>query len=378
MMLEADRAALLQAARTAAKVAPQSSLSETLGGALIECCEESGTAALTAANGEAAVRLTVPARAASSSAALADARLLEKLLSTLKGETARLETDGRGSLSVSDGKPGSVCRIRCRPHESYPRPDMAAPGKAFKVHGIRSLAEKTAYAAGSGQSSPAMQCVNFRAGGKAVYAEACDSARMAVAKCAATLEAGQSLMVPARLLRLLASVSDDSDAYEASEGHGHIVFRKDGMEFLMRKLPGSFMDTTSVLRSAKPAHSATADAREMLRALETVAISALAETAPKPVRLAMAAGEIRVWTEGGSSEGEASVPADTLAETPGRGFPYNAALLAQPFRLIKGRAKIEISDRGILVAKNDGELHMLAPMREPAAAAENKGEARAA
>jgi hypothetical protein len=47
---------------------------------------------------------------------------------------------------------------------------------------------------------------------------------------------------------------------------------------------------------------------------------------------------------------------------PEKGFFYNTGFLAQIFKILSGKVKFEIDDRGIMLVKSAGEVYMQLPV----------------
>ena len=176
MKLEINRQAMLEAAKTVAKVAPTNAPVDVLNGVLVECNEDTGEVYMTATNYEVSIQQKVTASVGESGAMLINARLLVDMMSKLEGEFVTLSADKPSLLKVHGGR--CTLQINCHSPKSYPKPIMPFPKESVLMTGICSLAKRTTFLVSKDESKPALQCVQVKFKNNAIHAAATDGTKM--------------------------------------------------------------------------------------------------------------------------------------------------------------------------------------------------------
>ena len=366
MKFEIDRLAMLGAAKNAAGVAPTNAPVETLNGILVECSDDTGSVFLTATNHEASIQQKVTASVSDGGAVLVNARMLVRMLSLLPGEHVAFAAASPEAVTVTGGK--CAYDISCLPAKHFPKPVMPFPEETVHITGICSLAKRTMFAVSKDQHKPVMQCVNVKLRNNAVHAAACDGTRMMLIKDAADTSDEREFLLPGRSLQMLASISRDTDVFEVGDTGNDIVFTRGDMMFSMRKMPGQYMDTASVIKNVAPAYTAVADASKLKEALGFVAVGSDMDRAP--LNMALSGGQIHLRRHCGLSVAHMAVPASISKDTPGTGFYYDIESLVKLFQVISGRVKVELDAKGVMLVKTMSEVYFQIPMRPPKAVRE--------
>jgi len=366
MKLEINRLSMLEAAKSAAKIAPSNSHADGVNGILIEGNESTGEVYLTATNYEVSIQQKVFASIAESGAMLVNARLLVDMMTKLEGEHITLSADKPELLKVTGGR--CTFQINCLPHNNYPKPVMPFPEESVFMTGICSLAKRTTFLVSKEENKPlAMQCVQVKFKNSAVHAVATDGNKMMLVKNSADPTDEREFLLPGRSLQLLASVSSDSDMFEVGDLGNEVVFVRGDMIFTIKKMAtGDFMDTNAIIKSFEPLYSAVADVGKMKEALNIVSIAALAGDARVPINLVLTNGEIVLRCSSGYSEATTVVPANISNETPETGFYYDASALLKLFQIVGGNVRLEIDAKGFMLIKTRSEVYLQGPVRPPA------------
>jgi DNA polymerase III sliding clamp (beta) subunit (PCNA family) len=363
MRFEINRLLMLEAAKSAAKVAPTNATSDVLNGVLVEGNEDTGEVFLTATNHKVSIQHKVRASVGESGIMLVNSRLLVGMMSKLEGEYVSLASDAPNLLKVTGGR----CKyeIFCHSPESYPKPVMPFPEESVIMTGICSLAKRTTYFVSTDNSKPALQCVQVKFKNNAVLAAATDGMKMMLAKGSAEPTGDREFLLPGHSLQTLASVSSDSDVFEVGDIGQEVVFVRGDMIFTIRKLvTDNFIDTNKIINNLKPAYSAMVEASKMEEALALIEIGTLAGSIRVPANLVFAKGEIILSCENDSSEVKSVVPANISHDTPDTGFFYDASAMLKLFQIVGGKVKLEIDARGFMLIKTRNEAYFQSPLRE--------------
>jgi DNA polymerase-3 subunit beta len=355
---------MLEAVKSAAKVAPSNPPVDVLKGILVESNGDTGEVYLTATNYEVSIQQKVMASVEESGTMLVDSRLLVGMMSLLEGEFVALSADRPELLTVTDGK--CTYQINCLPPNSYPKPIMPFPEESAIMTGICSLAKRTTFAVSKDESKPALQCVNIKLKNNAVHAEACDGMRLMLTKDSAEPTDEREFLLPGRSFQVLASISSDTDVFEVGDIGKDVVFVRGDMMFTIRKLvTGGYMDTNAVIKSVKPLYTAVADVSQMKEALDLISVSALAGRTKEPINLVLSGNEIILKCSSDYAESITTVNANISQDTPDTGFFYDISALMKLFQVVKGKVKLEFDAKGFVLIKTRSEAYFQAPMRPP-------------
>lgn len=367
MKFEANRRAMLEAARSVAKIAPNLSSKNNLKKILLECNDDTGEVHMAATNHDVSVQHKIIASVEESGSLLIQPDLLVGIMSKLEGEHVKISTqpDKPRVLIITGGR--CTFRINNYSPEGYPKPTMPFPEESVIMTGICSLVKKTTIAISKDETKLALQCVQIRIKNNAVHAAACDTTSLMLVKDSATNTDECEFLLPGRSLQVLASICADSDVFEVGDiGHA-VVFVRGDMTFTIRKwITGSFIDVATVVKDITPLYAAVVDVGEMKEALNLISITALAGSGRKPVNLVLSDGEIIMRCKNDHSEGKSCAPASVSKKTPDEGFLYDVFALIKLFQVVSGRVKLEIDDRGFMSVKTRNEAYFQSSVRPQA------------
>jgi DNA polymerase III sliding clamp (beta) subunit (PCNA family) len=356
MKFEICRLEMLEAAKNAARVAPSLNQTEVLKGILIECDEDAGEVVMTATNFEQSIQQKIKASVDEGGAVLVNARMLVGIISLLPTDYITFSAVRPETVTITGGK--SFFEISCLPAQNYPRPVMPFPEETVKLSGICSLARRTVFAVSKDKFKPVLQCVSVKFRKNAVHAAACDGIRLMMTKDEAYSSNQREVLLPGHSLQMLASISTDPDEYEVGDIGKEIVFTRNNLMFSMRKLPGEYIDTNTLLKAVVPAYSAVTDAGQMKEALDLVTAGAVGQ---ETINVALFDGQIIIRRNSDYSEVQTTIPAVISKGTPDDGFYYDGGNLVKLFRILDGRVRIEIDAKGFMLAKTLNEVYLQVP-----------------
>jgi len=361
MKIEINREIMLEAAKNVARVAPTSMSVDIIKGVLVESNSDTGEVFLTATNHEVSIQQRVSAMVEESGVMLVNPRMLVDMMAKLDGDFVSLSADRPELLKVKGGR--CTFQINCHSSEGYPKPIIPFPEASAPMTGICSLSKRTTFVVSSDDSKLAMQCVQVKLKNNAVHAAASDGiGRMMLVKDESEPTNEQEFLLPGRSLKILASISDDSDMFEVSDIGNEVVFVRGDMIFTIRKMAtGAFIDAASVVKNFKPAYSAVTDVAKLKEALNLISVSASISGGAEPINLALLGGEIVIWCNSKFSEASTAIPAKISVETPSTGFYYNVFALLKLFQVVTGKVKLEINAKGIMLIKTRTEVYLQSP-----------------
>lgn len=174
------------------------------------------------------------------------------------------------------------------------------------------------------------------------------------------------LLLPARSLKVLASLSNDSDVYEMGVTGKSLVFWSGTLLFSARLVEGKFPNTSGIFEQFKCQYSVHLDAAEFIRALE------VAESVSESNhRVELTFGEHEITVSAESACGRSSAPVKALVlNAPKQPFYYNSRKLLEYLRLEKEKITLEFDKFGLLVVRSGSTRYVQSPMRAPVQAAE--------
>lgn len=364
MLVHAKRQEMLLLASQAAKAAPKSASSEAVKGIHIEADDRHSMLILTATNYEIVIRTSMGASVEQPGSVVVSSVLFPEILSKLPEEDVDLETGKNGRLIIRSG--ASCFHLDVRSGDKYPMPELPFPDDTLPVSGICSLARNTIFAAAEeNEQAPAMKCVRLQIGPDGL--KACTSNGFCVMEADGDKQCkGMSeLLLPARSLKILASISKDSDVYEMGLTGKSLVFWSGTLLFSARLVEGQFPNVGDFFKRFQCEYSVHLDARELENAIETVA--ALTES---NARFELAFGEHEVILSAESALGRSSVPVKALVlNAPDTPFYYNHKKLLEYLHLTKDKVTLEFDKSGLLVIRPGSTRYLQSPMRPPAQAA---------
>jgi DNA polymerase-3 subunit beta len=360
MLAHVKRQELYALASQAAKAAPQKASAEAVRGIHVEADSRRSMLTLTATNYEVAIRASMPATVEQSGSVVVNAKLLPELLSKLPEENVDLEVLNNGRLSIRSGH--SQFNLDVLPGERYPMPELPFPDDTLPVEGVCSLANNTTFAVSEDESaSPPMKCVRLTIGPDGLKAATSNGFCIMEAdgdkKCKGKIQ----LLLPARSLKILASISKDSDVYEMGLAGKSLVFWSGTLLFSARLVEGKYPDTSTILDRFECEYSVHLDAEELKQA-----ISAVSVVAEKNARIELAFGEHEIVLKAETAYGRSAAPVRGLVlNAPAAPFYYNYKKLLEYLSLAKGKITLEFDRNGILVIRPGSTRYLQSPMRAP-------------
>lgn len=367
MLVHAKRQEMLLLASQAAKAAPKSATSEAVKGIHVEADGRRSMLTLTATNYEIVIRTSMGASVEHSGSIVVSSTLFPAILSKLPEENVDLEVEANGRLTIRSGK--SCFYLDVLPGDKYPMPELPFPDDTLPVSGLCSLTRNTTFAAAEESTqSPSMKCVRLQIGPDGL--KACTSNGFCIMEADGDKHCkGRSeLLLPARSLKTLASISKDSDVYEMGLAGKSLVFWSGMLLFSARLVEGRFPEVGNFFKNFACEYSVHLDAGELRNALETVA--ALAES---NARIELAFGEHEIVLSAESAYGRSSAPVKALVlNAPNAPFYYNHKKLLEYLCLTKDKITLEFDKAGILVIRPGATRYLQSPMRPPIKAAGNQ------
>ena len=267
MLVHVKRDELLAIAAQTAKAAPKTATSEAVLGIHVEADSRRSMLTLTATNYEIVIRASMGASVEQSGSVVISAALFPAAIASLPEQDVDLETEHPGQLTIRSGH--ARFRLSALSGDKYPMPELPFPDDTLPVSGLRSLARNTLFAvAEDGVPSPPMKCVRLHVGPDGLKASASNGFCIMEADGDKQCKGQIELLLPARSLKVLASLSNDSDVYEMGVTGKSLVFWSGTLLFSARLVEGKFPNTRGVFEQFKCQYSVHLDAAEFIRALE--------------------------------------------------------------------------------------------------------------
>ena len=376
MLVHVKRDELLAIAAQTAKAAPKTATSEAVLGIHVEADSRRSMLTLTATNYEIVIRASMGASVEQSGSVVISAALFPAAIASLPEQDVDLETEHPGQLTIRSGH--ARFRLSALSGDKYPMPELPFPDDTLPVSGLRSLARNTLFAvAEDGVPSPPMKCVRLHVGPDGLKASASNGFCIMEADGDKQCKGQIELLLPARSLKVLASLSNDSDVYEMGVTGKSLVFWSGTLLFSARLVEGKFPNTSGIFEQFKCQYSVHLDAAEFIRALEVA--ESVSESNHR-VELTFGEHEITVSAESacGRSPDSASTmasgcrtPCSSVCWTPPKQpFYYNSRKLLEYLRLEKEKITLEFDKFGLLVVRSGSTRYVQSPMRAPVQAAE--------
>ena len=288
MLAHVKRDEILALASQTARAAPKGAVSEAIQGIHMEADNRRSMLTLTATNYEIVIRASMGATVEQPGSVVVDPTLFPAILSKLPTEDVDLEVERNGRLTIRSGQ--SCFHLDVFSGDKYPMPELPFPDDTLPVSGLCSLVRNTAFAAAEeGSTSPQMKCVRLQVGPDGL--KACTSNGFCIMEadgdkqCKGHIE----LLLPTHSLKVLASISKDSDVYEMGLAGKSLVFWSGTLLFSARLVEGRFPDTNGVFKQFHSQFSAHLNTSELRNAISVV--SAVAESSG---RIEIAFGEHEV------------------------------------------------------------------------------------
>ena len=365
MLVHVKRDELLAIAAQTAKAAPKTATSEAVLGIHVEADSRRSMLTLTATNYEIVIRASMGASVEQSGSVVISAALFPAAIASLPEQGVDLETEHPGQLTIRSGH--ARFRLAALSGDKYPMPELPFPDDTLPVSGLRSLARNTLFAvAEDGVPSLPMKCVRLHVGPDGLKASASNGFCIMEADGDKQCKGQIELLLPARSLKVLASLSNDSDVYEMGVTGKSLVFWSGTLLFSARLVEGKFPNTRGVFEQFKCQYSVHLDAAEFIRALE------VAESVSESNhRVELAFGEHEITVSAESACGRSSAPVKALVlNAPKQPFYYNSRKLLEYLRLEKEKITLEFDKFGLLVVRSGSTRYVQSPMRAPVQAAE--------
>lgn len=367
MLVHIKRDEILALAAQVAKATPRETATEALQGIHLEADSRRSMLTLTATNHEIAIRTSMGACVENAGSVVINASLFLSILARLPEENMDLAVERPGRITIRSGH--SCFRIDVLSGDKYPMPELPFPDDTIPVSGLCSLAKNTAFAAAADSSqSPQMKCVRLQIGPDGL--KGCTSNGFCIMEADGDKQCkGQvELLLPARSLKVLASISKDSDVYEMGLTGKSLVFWNGTLLFSARLVDGKFPDTTGVFRQFRCQYSAHLDSSALRNALAVV--SSVSEANGK---VEFSFGEHELILSAESACGKSSAPIKALIlNAPPNSFYYNYKKLLEYLRLTAEKITLEFDQTGLLVIRSGPTRYLQAPMRPPVPAAHTR------
>ena len=321
MLVHVKRDELLAIAAQTAKAAPKTATSEAVLGIHVEADSRRSMLTLTATNYEIVIRASMGASVEQSGSVVISAALFPAAIASLPEQDVDLETEHPGQLTIRSGH--ARFRLSALSGDKYPMPELPFPDDTLPVSGLRSLARNTLFAvAEDGVPSPPMKCVRLHVGPDGLKASASNGFCIMEADGDKQCKGQIELLLPARSLKVLASLSNDSDVYEMGVTGKSLVFWSGTLLFSARRVELTF-------------------------------------------------GEHEITVSAESACGRSSAPVKALVlNAPKQPFYYNSRKLLEYLRLEKEKITLEFDKFGLLVVRSGSTRYVQSPMRAPVQAAE--------
>ena len=369
MLAHVIRQEMLVLAAQAAKAVPKSSgaQADAIKGIHMEADSQRSMLTLTATNYEVAIRTSMAASVEENGSCVVSASLFPAVIAKLPEETVDLEVQENRRLTI---RSGNACfHLEVLPGDRYPMPELPFPDDTLPVSGLCSLARNTLFAAAEDAAQfPQLKCIQLLIGPKGLKAAASNGFCVMEADGDKSCRGHSELLLPAHSLKVLASISTDSDVYEMGLAGKSLVFWSGTLLFSARLVEGRFPEVGQILSQFKGQYSVHLDAEDLRRAIETVA--AVAE---QNARIELAFGEHEITLSAESAYGKSSAPVKALVlSAPGKPFYYNYKKLLEYLSLTKGSITLEFDPSGLLAIRPGSMRYLQSPMRPPASAASGK------
>lgn len=363
MMVSVPRKELLESVKKLSGATARNKPVKALEGIHMETSEKTGTLMLTATNLEVAIRATMPASVEQGGSLVVNARLLQNMLTLLDGENVHMELLTNVALEIKSGS--CAFQIAAIPGKEFPKVEIPLPGDTVTVSGIKTLVRKTAFSASnSKEQSPIFSCVNLLLTKDGLRAVATNGFTMAKTDGDDDCKGDISLLVPASSLKLLASISQDSDVYElgVTGNNGAIknVVLFDGtLLFSARLMDGKFMDSDKMFDSFNGDCIAVVNSEKLREGL--CRIRTMSSSSDR-VAIEFNTSELKLSIE--NENGAASTPVSaSVVNADGEPNYYGVAHLSNCIKVLTGDISIKKSDSGALLISDEKGKYLIMNMR---------------
>ena len=213
MLVHAKRDELLTLAAQAGKAVPKKTSEEELKGIHIDADARRSVVTMTSTNHEIVIRTTMGAVVEQSGSAVINASLFSALLALLPEEDVDLELLRPTQIHIHSG----TCdyHLSVLPGEKYPMPELPFPDDTVPVSGICTLARNTLFAASEDNNNAVLRCIRLVLGAGGLTASGTNGFCIVEAEGDKNCTGEVQMLLPARSLKVLASLSLDSDCYDS-------------------------------------------------------------------------------------------------------------------------------------------------------------------
>jgi DNA polymerase-3 subunit beta len=353
MIFHIKRKELLEQVRRAAKVAAPTGPVTALDGILIEASAKTGLIRLTATNLESSIRVTLHGIVKRSGETVINAKLLLDMLVKLPGDEVFTELNGNNTVTIKSEH--SSFNISVLPADKFPRVEIPMPEETVAVSGLRSLIKATAFAAEQKKPGdagrPDICCVRLSLSDDGIRAAACNGYCLAETSGDADAIGDVKLLIPVLTLKLFASISNDAEVYEfgvtGENDIKHACFFDGTLLFTTRVVKMDFIDVDSFFSGFVPEYSISLEAAAFVDAVKNV--TTLTDSGGQ-LALSFTDGTISLRCE--TDDGNASVSVPVMnAPVTDCVYYYSAKQLLTCAETLHGNMTLELSDKGILVAR---------------------------
>ncbi|MDR0915915.1 MAG: DNA polymerase III subunit beta [Oscillospiraceae bacterium] len=272
MQFTCDRAALTNAATTAARATAARSPVPALEGLLIEAFE-SGIVRITGYDLKIGIVTEIEADVQSHGVVVLTARLLCEIVRRMPGEDVTFTADDNKCRLTSEQ---SSFDLIGTPAKEYPELPTLDGQKAYGIEGklLRAVIGETIFAVAESEARPVFSGALFEVEGNRLTVVAVDGARLALRReeIANTDGGDSSFIVPgSALAEVERIVSGEDGDIEIIAGDKHVMFRFERTTLVARRIVGEFLNyRTTVPQSGKYAISVSR--RDLTDAVERVSL----------------------------------------------------------------------------------------------------------
>lgn len=363
MVIHAQRELLYDAARKVAKASPKVNVAEARAGIHMEADESTSSLILTAANNELAMRATLPVTVEAGGSLVMDPAMFLGMLDRLPDETAHIELLEHNIIKITSG--ATQYRYQVQPGDKFPLPELPFPDDMVPLKGVCSLARNTLFAVSEDEARPSLGCVKLVLSQDGLRAIACNGYCVAEAKGDKECVGATSVLMPGRSLKLLASISKNSDVYDVGLTGKDIVFWDGVLLFSARVMDTEFLDTDKVFNSLKTAYTVQVDVEKLRAGIMTVTAMGAHQDR---LELRTQGRYLHLTCEVDRGLSQLDVEAVAASDL-GRPMYFNYLRLLAQLRHLRGTVDLEFSTEGHLVIRTDAGRFLLMAINPPRQAA---------
>lgn len=375
MRVTINRIELLNAAKRAAAIAPNSSPIKEMNCALLETDCTSGKLTITSTNMETSLEQKIRCVSQEEDALAVNAKLLAIMLEKLSSETVELLREGKDALFRLTGG-DALYTVALFERNGYPKPEMPFPEDTVRVCKIRSLARRTVFAASTGGNAnmPLLKCVNLTFTSDGLRAAGSDGTCIVTASGDSKSAGNASLLLPAKSLEKLAQMCSDEDEFRVGTTGKSVAFLREDFFYSARLMEGEYIDTERLTASVQPQFQVLTDVPELRKVLE----SATSFEADGKVGLFFDGQRLTFQCRSKLGSSSASIGVIPLRGNIRGEHWFLTSNLEACFRALSGSVKLGVAAEGMLVLETEDALYLQTATRAPAMQAEEKTARKAA